>query len=254
MELIKEVLQNYPKGFFGGLIMNVTIMSVTYFVFWKLLKKRIQKWRIQLKERVNNKQIINELKNALITSLFSALFGGIVLYLKSNGYTKVYTDYAEHPFFTFGGFFILLLLDDTWFYWVHRLLHHPKIYRHIHAVHHKSVDVNPFTSMSFHPVEAILLTLWILPVAFFVPIYAPVLVLVQVWGLLDNVKSHLGYEFYPKRFNKSWLRFLTSSTFHNMHHSKFMGNYGVHFRIWDRLLKTEFKDYETEYEKIKNRE
>jgi hypothetical protein len=38
-----------------------------------------------------------------------------------------------------------------------------------------------------------------------------------------------------------------------MHHSKFNGNYGVHFRIWDRLLGTEFKDYETEYDKIQER-
>jgi sterol desaturase/sphingolipid hydroxylase (fatty acid hydroxylase superfamily) len=38
-----------------------------------------------------------------------------------------------------------------------------------------------------------------------------------------------------------------------MHHSKFKGNYGVHFRFWDRLMKTEFKDYEAEYDKIQER-
>jgi sterol desaturase/sphingolipid hydroxylase (fatty acid hydroxylase superfamily) len=46
---------------------------------------------------------------------------------------------------------------------------------------------------------------------------------------------------------------MTSSTHHNMHHSKFNGNYGVHFRIWDRLLGTEFKDYESEYARIQER-
>jgi Delta7-sterol 5-desaturase len=49
------------------------------------------------------------------------------------------------------------------------------------------------------------------------------------------------------------LKFMTSSTHHNMHHSKFNGNYGIHFRIWDRLFGTEFKDYETEYDKIQER-
>jgi lathosterol oxidase len=77
--------------------------------------------------------------------------------------------------------------------------------------------------------------------------------IVQIWGLLDNIKAHLGYEFYPINLNKSWFRFLTSSTHHNMHHSKFNGNYGVHFRIWDRLLGTEFKDYESEYDRIQER-
>ena len=47
----------------------------------------------------------------------------------------------------------------------------------------------------------LLLTLWIVPVAFLVPVYAPVLALVPVWGLLDNLKSYLGYELYPAGFN-----------------------------------------------------
>jgi Delta7-sterol 5-desaturase len=254
METIKHFLITYTQSFIGGLFINGSLMALAYYIFWKFFKKRFQKWRIQIRERVDSKQIKAELKNAVITALVGSLFSVIVIYLNSKGYTKIYTNYADYPFFTFAGFFLLLIIDDTWFYWMHRLLHHPKIYRHIHAVHHKSVDVNPFTSMSFHALEPFLLTLWIFPVAFFVPTYAPVLGVLQIYGFLDNIKSHLGYEFFPKKFNKSWLRFLTSSTYHNMHHSKFMGNYGVHFRIWDKLLKTEFKDYEQEYDKIKNRE
>ena len=101
--------------------------------------------------------------------------------------------------------------------------------------------------------ESFLLTFWIFPVSCLFPIYAPVLMFVQIWGLLDNVKEHLGYEFYPAWFNKSWLRFLTTSKHHNMHHSKFNGNYGVHFHIWNRLLGTEFKEYKSEYDKIQQR-
>ena len=141
----------------------------------------------------------------------------------------------------------------TWFYWCHRLLHHPKIFQLVHLEHHKSIDVNPFTSMSFHFAEPFLLSFWIFPVSYLFPIYAPVLGLVQIWGLLDNVKSHLGYELYPAWWNKSIFRFLTSSTHHNLHHNKFNGNYGVHFRIWDKLLGTEFKEYENEFDKVQER-
>jgi sterol desaturase/sphingolipid hydroxylase (fatty acid hydroxylase superfamily) len=35
-----------------------------------------------------------------------------------------------------------------------------------------------------------------------------------------------------------------------MHHSKFIGNYGLYFRFWDRLMKTERPDYIKEYDKI----
>jgi sterol desaturase/sphingolipid hydroxylase (fatty acid hydroxylase superfamily) len=254
MEALKQILFNLPQGFVSGLMLNGTVITLAYFLVWKKFKKRLHNWRIQLKERVDTKQIKRELKNSIYTLLVGATFSSIVIYLSTQGQTKIYTNFSDHnSFFAFGGFFILLLIDDTWFYWCHRLLHHPKIFRFVHLEHHKSVDVNPFTSMSFHFIEPFLLSLLILPVAYFITIYAPVLMIVQIWGLLDNIKAHLGYEFYPTNLNKSWFRFLTSSTHHNMHHSKFNGNYGVHFRIWDRLLGTEFKDYESEYDRIQAR-
>ncbi len=254
MNSIQEILFNFPQAFLSGLLLNGTLIVLIYILVWKAFKKRLRSWRIQLKERVNTKQIKRELKNSFFTLAVGALFSSIVIYLSTQGYTKIYTKFYEYnPFYGVFGFFILLLIDDTWFYWFHRLLHHPKIFKHIHLEHHKSIDVNPFTSLSFHFLEPFLLSFWIFPVAYVFPIYAPVLLVVQLYGLLDNIKSHLGYELYPKRFNKSWLRFLTSSTHHNMHHSKFKGNYGVHFRFWDKLLGTEFRDYETEYEKIQER-
>ncbi len=254
MDTIKQILSNFPQSFVAALVLNGTVISLAYYLFWHKFKQRFQNWRIQIKQRTDAKQIKRELKNALSVLAVGAFFSSVVLYLSILGYTKIFTNFSEHsPFLGFGGFFILLILDDTWFYWCHRLLHHPAIYKYIHFEHHKSVDVNPFTSMSFHFLEPFLLTLWIFPVAFFLPTYAPVLGLVQLWGLLENIKSHLGYEFYPTKFNKTWLRFLTTSTHHNMHHNHFNGNYGIHFRLWDRLLGTEFKEYEDEFDKIKER-
>jgi hypothetical protein len=29
------------------------------------------------------------------------------------------------------------------------------------------------------------------------PMYVPALGILQIWGFLDNLKSHLGYEFFP---------------------------------------------------------
>jgi Delta7-sterol 5-desaturase len=254
MEAILEILKQIPKGVVAAIFLNGGLATLAYFIFWKKYKTRFRNWRIQLKERADWKQIKSELANSILVFIIGAFFSSVVTYLSTKGYTKIYTDFSAHSaWLGVGGFFMLLLIDDAWFYWMHRLLHHPKLFPLVHVVHHKSVDVNPFTSVSFHWVEAFVLTLWIFPVAFFIPVYAPVLGLIQVWGLLDNVKSHLGYELYPAGLNRSWLRFLTSSTHHNMHHSKFKGNYGVHFRFWDRLMKTEFKEYEAEYDKIQER-
>lgn len=254
MQALKEIIYSLPKDILSGALLSVSLISLTYFIFYKRYKTHFKNWRIQVKERVDAKQLKGEIKNSIAVFIVGALFSSIVLYLNSKGYTKIYTKFSDHhPIFGIGCFFFLLVIDDAWFYWVHRLLHHPKLFPYIHIVHHKSVDVNPFTSVSFHWLEPFLLTLWIFPMVFIFPIYAPMLGLVQLWGLLENIKSHLGYEIYPASFNKGCLKFMTTSTHHNMHHSKFKGNYGVHFRIWDKLFGTEFKDYEATYDAIQHR-
>jgi sterol desaturase/sphingolipid hydroxylase (fatty acid hydroxylase superfamily) len=253
MEALQEILKQIPTAI-GQFLINYGIIALVYVVVWKLLKRQLQTWRIQIKERVDSKQIKSELINSLFTLTVSTLFVTVIYLLKTMGYTKMYTDINEYPkFFAYGGFLIFLILDDTWFYWMHRLLHHPRIFKYIHRTHHKSIDVNPFTSLSFHWAETLLLTIWIVPVSMIFPMYLPAFGILQIWGLVDNIKSHLGYEFFPSWWNKSLGKLMTSSTHHNMHHSKFNGNYGVHFRIWDKLLGTEFKDYEKTFDEIQDR-
>ena len=222
MHSLKQIFENFPQTFFSGMLLSGSLMTTTYYLFWKKLNTRFKSRRIQEKRRADTLQIQSELKNSFLVFIVGALFSTIMIYLSSKGYTKIYQDFRMHnAVLGIGGFFILLIIDDSWFYWCHRLLHHPVLFPYIHVVHHRSIDVNPFTSMSFHWLEPFLLTLWIFPASFILPVYAPVLGIVQLWGLANNIKSHLGYEFYPAGLNRSWFKFLTSSTHHNMHHSKF---------------------------------
>jgi len=70
-------------------------------------------------------------------------------------------------------------------------------------------------------------------------------------SFIINVYEHLGYEVAPKWFRNSILfEVLNTSVHHNLHHHKFKGNYGLYFRVWDRLLKTEHPDYVKEYDRI----
>ncbi len=254
METIKELLIKIPQGFLQGLFVNGLAVTIVYLIFWRFFKEKFSNWKIRFGKRADAQQIRNEIKNAFFVFAISAIFSSVIYLLSTKGYTKLYTNYNDHsPFFAWAGFFILILVDDAWFYFMHRLLHHPVVFKYVHAVHHKSVDVNPYTSLSFHWLEPTLLTLWIIPVVIFIPTYLPVLAIVQVYGLFENIKGHLGYELFPRWWNKSWLRFFTSSTHHNMHHNKFDGNYGIHFRFWDKLFGTEFKDYEMEFDSIQQR-
>ena len=68
-------------------------------------------------------------------------------------YWKI-SDYGRGWFF--GSIVCAIFLHGAYFYWAHRLMHHPRIYRHLHLVHHKSVNPSPWAAYAFHPVEAVL--------------------------------------------------------------------------------------------------
>jgi Delta7-sterol 5-desaturase len=254
MNELKTLAEQLPIGFIQGLVVNGGMTALAYFIVWRVFKARFAKHRIQKLNRVDAAQIKFELKNALIVITTSSIFTAVLMFLTLKGHTQIYTAPKENQWLlSIATVVILWFVDDFWFYMVHRFLHHPKIFKAVHLVHHKSIDVNPFTSLSFHWLEPLLLTSWIIPVAFLFPIYAPALGVLQLLGLLENIKSHLGYEFYPKWWNRSPLSFVTASTFHNLHHTNSSGNYGLHTRIWDKLLGTEHAHYEAQYDEVKAR-
>jgi len=83
------------------------------------------------------------------------------------------------------------------------------------------------------------------------PLNFGVLLAWQIFDMLNNVFGHLGYEAYPKGWVKlPVLKYKTASTHHNMHHQLFNGNYALYFTWWDRLMGTQFDDYEQRHEQI----
>ncbi|MBB4806565.1 sterol desaturase/sphingolipid hydroxylase (fatty acid hydroxylase superfamily) [Chryseobacterium defluvii] len=170
-------------------------------------------------------------------------------------YTQWYQNIQDYPVWwlplsILSGIFI----HDTYFYWLHRLLHHRRIFRYAHLVHHQSHNPSPFASYSFHFLEAIGEGLIVPVLLFIIPFHPISLYCFIVAGFLINAYGHLGYEIAPKWFRNSFLfQVLNSSVYHNLHHSKFRGNYGLYFRFWDKIMKTENPSYEEEYDKIQSK-
>ena len=65
-----------------------------------------------------------------------------------------------------------------------------------------------------------------------------------------NSFSHANFELKPANFNHFLGKVITSTTYHSLHHSRYTGNYGLGTRALDRLLKTEWPDYEIVYDKV----
>jgi ferredoxin-NADP reductase/sterol desaturase/sphingolipid hydroxylase (fatty acid hydroxylase superfamily) len=226
-----------------------------FFIFWIVGKKYFKKIRIQETERASLHHFKHDLGFSASTFLIFAIMDVCFLYLESKGYTRIYFDINEYGYLWLGlSFFIVLFIDDMFFYWSHRAMHTPSLYKFFHKVHHESTDPSPITAFAFHPSEAVVeyIVAFVLP--FLLPLNFGLIIAWQIFSMLNNVLGHLGYEIYPKGWVKfPILKFKTASTHHNMHHQLFNGNYALYFTWWDKWMGTEFKDYEARHEQIYER-
>ena len=209
-----------------------------------LLWKRTPRTARRLSKREPTpKTIRNEIRLSLLSAPIYALPAAIVLEMWKSGGTAIY---GGAPVTLAGWLWlpasalVYLFAQDTWFYFTHRVMHHPKLFRHTHAGHHRSVEPTPWASFAFDPIEAVS-SAWLLPVmALFVPIHWGVAVLILMAMSLNSVFNHAGWEVYPKRWVEGWWgRHVITASHHNLHHTKFTGNYGLYFRFWDRVMGTD---------------
>ncbi|NIG54713.1 sterol desaturase family protein [Chitinophaga sp. Cy-1792] len=179
----------------------------------------------------------------------------VIMFTPVKGYTQLYTNINDYPiWYIFVSLALSLVVHDTYFYWMHRTLHHKSLFNLTHLVHHRSTNPSPWTSYSFHLLEAIAEGGVLLVITMIMPMHPLTVLLFTVVGFMINVYGHLGYEIMPRKFRHSVLfEVFNSSVHHNLHHSKFKGNYGLYFRVWDRLMGTEHPDYVKEYDKIQAR-
>ncbi|MBI1226373.1 MAG: hypothetical protein GC192_14160 [Bacteroidetes bacterium] len=228
--------------------------SLVFLLVYKWKRKEWFAWKIQ-QRFPKSSQIRQEITYSLLTSL---LFGGMALgvfFLRKMGYGQLYFEVAEYGWvYWFLSLAFLIVAHDTYFYWMHRLMHHPKLYRRFHLVHHKSTNPTPYTSFSFHPLESVLEFAIIPVLTLILPVHAAVFFLFTLWSILFNVLGHTGYEISPSGFTRHRLfKWLNTPTHHNMHHHHARFNYGLYFNFWDRVMGTNHPDYDQYFESVVER-
>lgn len=235
----------------------VTFISLRYFIIagiafvicYILLRKRISPFKIQSRFPKNS-DYLREIGFSFITmAIFTAVAFAFV-YTPLRGITQWYRDPAKFGYVWYVlAFPVMFIVHDTYFYWTHRLMHHPRVFRIVHLIHHRSSNPSPWTAFSFHPTEA-LIEAGIFPILLILfPLTGFHFTVFFVVMMVYNVYGHLGWELFPKSFSRNWFgRFINTSVCHNQHHQYFSGNYGLYFIWWDRLMGTVRKDYEEKYE------
>ncbi len=178
-------------------------------------------------------------KNALFTfnsqfrdNVFWSIASGVTiwtayevvgLWAYANGYMPTLT-FAESPVWFVLWFVFLPMYGVFHFYWVHRLLHWGSLYTKVHALHHRNVNVGPWSGMSMHPVEHIgyLSSVLIHVVLASHPIH---FIFQLQQKVLLAISSHAGYETITTgEGNDTGLK--VGDFFHQLHHRYFECNYG----------------------------
>jgi sterol desaturase/sphingolipid hydroxylase (fatty acid hydroxylase superfamily) len=240
--------------FFNFLILSVRYLifaGLAFFIFWVWKKDKFSIYRIQQKFPESEK-IFFEIKYSFLTFFIFACVGVGIYLARKSGYTLIYSNIDEYGWgYFFFSILASILLHDTYFYWMHRLIHHKWLFKKVHAVHHNSTNPSPWAAFSFHPFEAIL-EAGILPILVFIlPLHIGAIVIFLLFMTILNVLGHLGYEFYPRNFVANPLTNWNNTSFHhNQHHQKFNCNYGLYFNWWDKICKTNHIEYQKQFEEF----
>ncbi len=189
--------------------------------------------------------------NTLCTGLFLLL----MYWMIDRGHTRLYFDVDEYGWLWF---FVSIPLGtigfDTWFYWQHRALHTPWLFKHCHSIHHRVTNPSPFAAFAHHPGETLLEDCYFLLLIMVVPMHPLAFGLVGGHAFILGVLGHMGFEFFPRGFTRHRLFGLhNTSTHHNMHHSHQGGNYSLYFNWWDKLMGTNHLDYHRYFDAVTTR-
>jgi lathosterol oxidase len=191
-------------------------------------------------------QFRKEIAWSILTGFIFSIAGTFTLLGWQKNKTLIYTDPAAYAWWYLPlSLVIAMAIHETYYYWLHRLMHIPSIYKQMHKVHHDSKISSPWTSFSFHPYEAIMQAI-ILPFTLMIIPMHPVVILVQLTIMtFSSVINHLDIELYPSWFNKNIIgKWLVGATHHSLHHKQFRYNYGLYFTFWDKWKKTESPFFE----------
>jgi sterol desaturase/sphingolipid hydroxylase (fatty acid hydroxylase superfamily) len=225
------------------------VAGSTYLLFSLFGNKPLiqQKLCLQLS---NWKSIKQDVRLSSFAAVVLAFCSAFVMFSYDLGATRLYTDLNNYGLWYLGVSFIgILFLQDTCFYFIHRVLHHPLLFKQLHSGHHRSTEPTPWTSFALDPPEAFLQGLFLIIVVFILPLHFMVLASLLLTMTFWAVLNHLGFELFDSSLASHWLgKWFIGSTYHSIHHRKYRVHYGLYFTFWDRLLDTYDFNYESRFD------
>jgi Delta7-sterol 5-desaturase len=216
-------------------------MALILNLFWNagLGRRKIQA------RSASRADISREILTSLRTAIIFSLNGVAIVFGAIHGVFTIYPDFETAGI----GYFAIslpaiIVAHDAYFYWTHRLMHHPRLFHYFHRTHHRSITPTPFAAYAFDVPEAFLMALFTPLWLLIVPMHVLGVFLFMAFMIVRNVMGHAGVELFPRALADSpWFGWINATTHHDLHHSSFHHNYGLYFTWWDRLMGTEHPRY-----------
>ncbi|NOT39491.1 MAG: sterol desaturase family protein [Alphaproteobacteria bacterium] len=226
----------------GRYLVTAALVSLIVWAFWSVYfnARKIQARAAGASDY--RREIFTSLRTTLV---FSSTGFGTYLAAKS-GWLTVYQDFAVRGWSYFAlTLLAMIVAHDAYFYWTHRAMHRPRLFRLFHRTHHKSKTPTPWSAYAFDVPEAIVMVAFVPLWLAFVPMHDLAVFTFVTWQILRNVMGHAGVELSPVSGRPSQLfGWLNTTTHHDLHHQDSRSNFGLYFSWWDRAMGTEHPDYQ----------
>ncbi|MGB7416528.1 MAG: sterol desaturase family protein [Thermosynechococcaceae cyanobacterium] len=236
---------------FCGIIMGgyFTTASGAYYLLHSTIGKGAALRSKTETKQQSNETIIGDIKLSVLSVVFFALGAACFMACYNWGITQVYTHarVQDLGYLAFS-YVVVLLLQDTYFYFTHRLFHQPLLFKWFHRGHHLSRPPTPWTFFALEPMEAFTQASFLLGITLIIPLHIGVLIAILMTMTIWATGNHLGLQIVPRsRQSRWWGKWCIGSAHHLVHHSRFTRHYGLYFTFWDRIMGTQDPVYEARF-------
>ena len=180
-----------------------------------------QKWPKESSVFLFNNQTADNMFWTLVSGVpIWTAYEVLLLWAYASGHIAL-VSFAEHPFGFVLLFFLVPFIHEVGFYFAHRSLHWPPLYKVAHKLHHRNSNPGPWSGLSMHPIEHIVYFSTIL--LFFVIPAHPIHMINLASRLgLAPAQGHTGFDRMQTGENSS---VDISYYAHYLHHKYFEVNY-----------------------------
>ena len=200
--------------------------------------------------------IQKDIQLSVISASIFAIAAALTISAYNYQLTRIYSDPNQYGLWYLGlSYVVVLVLQDTYFYFTHRLFHHPLLFHWFHQGHHRSRYPTPWTSFAFDPLEAIVSCFFLIGIVLIMPLHFITLIAVLTTMTVWAVLNHLSIDRFPQKFPHHWLgKWFIGPDHHSIHHLRYTFHYGLYFTFWDNLLHTQDPNYNKKFiERLANK-